>query len=107
MNTIHSSSLASYQTGYVRLARDSINRTQPAKDTGVTIGKTENPADNQASAPETVRSALIQAGLNRQVDVFENASPRNYKALQAYTQTNEQLNKAQLDNLITHVDYYA
>lgn len=107
MNTIHSSSLASYQTGYVRPARDSINRTQPLKDAGVTLGKTENSADNQASAPETIRTALIQADLNRQVDVFENANPRNYKALQAYAQTNEQFNKTQLDNLITHVDYYA
>jgi hypothetical protein len=107
VNSIHSSSLAAHQTGYIRPARDSLNQTQAKNEATVSVKHTENIAEIQASTPEQIQNALTKTGLNRPGSFFEHNTPRSNKALQAYAQTSEQLNQTQLENIISHVDYYA
>lgn len=108
MNTIHSSSLAAYPTGYIKPEQDSLakNRAQSSK--------TENPAKNfersieaPASSPDQIKSALAAIDMDQSGSSMQNYDNRTQKALQAYSQAREQLNQNKLEGLISRVDYYA
>lgn len=108
VNTIHSSSLAAHRPGYIRPAQESLTQTQAKKDARSNYRQPEaEPAEVQTSTPEQIQTALAKVGLNRQDSFFENSTARNYKAVQAYTQTSEHINQTQLENIISRVDYYA
>lgn len=108
VNTIHSSSLAAHRPGYIRPAQDSLTQAQAKKNALSNFRQPEaKPAEVEPSTPEQIQKALAKVGLNRQDSFFENSTARNYKALQAYTQTSEHINQTQLENIISRVDYYA
>jgi hypothetical protein len=108
VNIIHSSSLAAYPAGYIRPERDTAVQTRaPAQKAAKPSAVIEQGLEASASTPEQVKTALIKSGLNSSDNGAQYQDNRTQKALQAYSQTREQLNQNKLDNLITRVDYFA
>ncbi|WAR43906.1 hypothetical protein [Methylomonas rapida] len=101
MNTIHSSSLAFYPTGYLKPEQDSLNKKQAPLDE-------PNPLNLNLPAwtPEQIQKAMASAGLNKHNDFSQEANTRTNRAVQAYHQTRDQPIQAQLENIISRVDYY-
>lgn len=108
MNTIHSSSLAAYPSGYIKPEQDSLakNRAQTNK-TEILTKDFERRLESPASTPDQIKSALAKSNLEQSGMSMQNQDNRARKALQAYSQTHEQLNQNKLEGLISRVDYYA
>ena len=108
MNTIHSSSLATYPSGYIKPDQDRLAQNR------LPIKIAENPVENigrhpdrPASTPEQIKSALIASEVQPTDSSIQNFDNRTQRALQTYNQTREQLNQNKLEGLISRVDYYA
>lgn len=107
MNTIHSSSLASYPSGYIKPEQDSLAKNR------VPIKIAENPVETidrrpgkPASTPEQIRAALLASEMEQPSSLMQDLDNRTQRALQTYNQTREQLNQNKLEGLIARVDYY-
>lgn len=108
MNTIHSSSLATYSTGPIKPEQSSLASKQ------VRAGATDTQGESQkqrpeaaASTPEQIKTALAKTGLNNTADFASDGNTRANKALQTYNRTRDQVLQTQLENSISRVDYYA
>ena len=108
MNTIHSSSLTAYPTGYVKPEQDRFTQKQAGADASDKQA-TDFPRrlEAPASTPEQIKNALATSGFNQRASFSQDGETRPNKAIQAYSQTRAQANQQQLESLITRVDYYA
>ncbi|OAI17460.1 hypothetical protein A1355_07385 [Methylomonas koyamae] len=106
MNTIHSSSLAFYPTGYQKPSPDNAEQNRSRATLESNTGKP--PAFvTKPSEPATIDSVLTKnpLGKNDEQDVI--ADPKARKALNAYSQTINQSNRQRVAELVTGIDLYA
>jgi len=100
--TIHNSSLASQRVGFSRPTSTAVNNGAS------TVNDQNNPGpDASASTPDQIQAAIKQTGLPTDANFPQESSRRANQALQAYNQTRNHPIQAQLENLISRVDYYA
>ncbi len=105
MNTIHSSSLAFYPTGYTKAGQDSLNKNQAQSNAA-----SEQSAPRQdllASTPEQIKTALARIGFDKKDNFSQGNNARSNQAVQAYQQTQDQVMQSELENMISRVDTYA
>ena len=106
MNTIHSSSLAWYRTGYIKPEADRFDKNSlKTVETDAASSKNQQTVARPASTPEQIKTALAKADLiNNSYNQPENS--RAAKALMAYTETRNQPIQTQLSNSFTSVDIF-
>jgi hypothetical protein len=108
VNTIHSSSLTAYPTGFIKPEQERLTQ-KPARPDASNPQTPDFTARLQApaSTPEQIKTALSQMEFNQQQNFSQDGEARPNKAIQAYNQSRELANQQRLENLITRVDYYA
>ena len=108
MNTIHSSSLAAYPTGFIKPEQDSLAKSRAQTNKAENLTKDfERRLEAPASTPDQIKAALIESDREQSGMPMQNQDNKTRKALQAYSQAHEQLNQNKLEGLISRVDYYA
>ncbi len=104
MITIHNSSLAYIRTGYNSPEQTAIDRKQLQP-----VSTDEQNKKNQRTAvstPDQIQAAIAQTGLAKESNLSNENDRRTNLALSAYNQTRNQPVRAQLENIISRVDYY-
>ncbi|MGR8930511.1 MAG: hypothetical protein ACU836_07710 [Gammaproteobacteria bacterium] len=102
MNIIHQSSLASYPIGYSHQTQ-----TTTGQNESKTSDVEKQTSHNAASTPAQIERAIAKIGLAKEDNFSQNNDEYTNKALQAYNQTRNQPLQAELDNIISGVDFYA
>lgn len=105
MITIHNSSLAAQPVGFTQPNPASLNK-KPASFPAAN-DQNNNGQGPSASTPEQIQAAIAQTGLTEEGNFSQESNRRANQALQAYNQTRNQPIQAQLENIISRVDYYA
>ena len=105
MITIHNSSLASIRNGYIKPEQLSVDKRQAQTTSPEEQRKKEQ--GTQASTPDQIQAAITQTGLSKESNLSNENDRRTNIALKTYNQTRNQQAQAQLENIISRVDYYA
>ena len=106
MNTIHSSSLASYRIGYIKPEPDRFEKN-PANPARANARSSNNQQlTGPVSTPEQVKAALDKSELNKVNSYEQSGSSRTAKALIAYAEARNQPIQTELAADLFHLDIY-
>jgi hypothetical protein len=104
VNIIHSSSLASYPVAYNK------QQSAPQQSGLTTVNNSTTLSDAneaQPSSTEQIKNALSQAGMTNENDYNQTQHSMSQKAINAYTQNRNQVNRLQISQTISGIDIYA